>query len=88
MRSFAFSIFSLSALIVGLSLLILGLRYLWNNQLPRYYIVSFLLYLPIDIALFFSGQSIFLTSAVFSVLIATFTLISYLPDAHESQSAT
>ncbi|MAU00753.1 MAG: hypothetical protein CL608_26710 [Anaerolineaceae bacterium] len=86
MRSFAFSTFSVSSLIVGLSLLILGLRYIRNSQFPRYYVVFFLLYLPLDIVLFFSGQSIFLTSALFSILITTFTLISYLPYTRKNQN--
>ena len=58
-RSFAFSTFSFSSLIVGLSLLILGLRYIRNSQFPRYYVVFFLLYLPIDIAIFFLDNQFF-----------------------------
>lgn len=75
MRSVSFSIFSFSSLIAGLALFILGLRILLGRQLPFYLGVVLILYLPIDVFLFVTGQSIFLASALISVAIAGFTLV-------------
>jgi hypothetical protein len=76
LRSAAFSLFSLNALIVGLALFVLGLRILIGRKLPNYFGIVLILYLPVDIALFVAGQSIFLASALTSIALAILTLIS------------
>ena len=88
LRNTAFSIFSISSLVAGLALLALGMRTLIRRQLPRYYSIVLILYLPIDIALFVTGQSIFLTSALVVILIAGLTLRSSSALAASSQEAT
>ena len=87
LRNTAFSIFSISSLVVGLALLALGLGTLIRHQLPRYYSIVLILYLPIDIALFIIGQSIFLALALVAILIAGLTLRSSSALAVPSQEA-
>jgi hypothetical protein len=67
MRSVAFSVFSISSLLGGLALLILGLDLLLSRALPRYFAVILILYLAVDIVLWIMGQSIFLAPALVSL---------------------
>ena len=76
MRSTAFSVFSISGLFVGIGLLVLGIVVLRNRRIPRYNGIIFILYLPVDIVLFIGGQSIFISSALLSIVVAIFTLRS------------
>ena len=74
LRNTAFSVFSISSLVVGLALLAFGLVTFIRHQLPRYYSIVLILYLPIDIAMFVTDQSIFSASALVAILIAGLTL--------------
>lgn len=76
MRSAAFSVFSISSLIAGLALFLLGLRIVMSGQLSRSLGIFLVLYLPFDIALFAAGQSIFLAPSLVSIAVAVFTLRS------------
>ena len=75
MRSLSFSVFSFSSLIAGIALFVLGLRILLGRQLPFYFGVVLILYLPVDVLLFVIGQSIFLASALITIAIAGFALV-------------
>ena len=67
MRDVAFSVFSISTLLGGLALLVLGLDLLLSRALPRYFAVIMVLYLAVDIVFWIMGQSIFLASALVSL---------------------
>ncbi len=67
MRDVAFSVFSISTLLGGLALLVLGLDLLLSRALPRYFAVIIILYLAVDIVFWIMGQSIFLASALVSL---------------------
>jgi hypothetical protein len=74
LRSAAFILFSLSSLIVGLVFFVIGLRLLIKEHFPQAIALTFNLFLPLDIVLFSSGQSIFLAPAAFATALAIFTL--------------
>lgn len=70
MRMTAFSLFFMSSLIAGLALPVLALRLSKTGILSRLFRVVLILYLPIFIALFFAGPSIFVAPALASIAIA------------------
>ena len=73
-RAAAFSLFSISSLLGGLALLALGFELLRSRTLPRVYGAIMILYLPLDIALWFAGGSIFLAPALTALALAIMTL--------------
>ena len=70
MRRVAFTLFFLGSLIVGLALLVLGLRLAKGGLLSRFFGAVLILYLPMFVALFFAGPSIFIAPALASIAIA------------------
>lgn len=70
LRSVAFSFFSLASLVVGLTLLVLGIRILVRRQIPALVGLLMLFYLPVDLAAFVADQSIFLASTLASIALA------------------
>lgn len=76
MRRAAFTLFFLGSVIAGLTLLVLGLRLATSRVLDRLFTVVLMLYLPLFIALFFAGPSIFVVPAVTSIAIAVLALRS------------
>jgi hypothetical protein len=87
LRSTSFSLFSLSSLLVGLASLALGLRFLLRRRTDRAIALAFTLFLPLDIALFVAGQSIFGTPAAFSIALAIFILARPATNASQHKSA-
>lgn len=75
MRSSSFSVFSLSSLISGLALFVLGLRVLLRRQLSLGFGVVLMLYLPVDILFAIFGQSIFLAAALTTIAVAGCNLV-------------
>jgi len=75
MRRVAFAFFFLGSLVAGLALLVLGFR-LAKSGLPssRFLGAVLMLYLPLFIALFFVGPSIFVAPAVTAIAIAGLSL--------------
>ena len=73
-RDTAFVVFSISSLLGDLALLALGFELLFSRTLPRIFAVLMILYLPLDIILWFSGQSVFLASALVALAIAVMVL--------------
>jgi hypothetical protein len=67
LRSTAFSVFSISSLVAGLALLVLGVDLFLSRALPRYFALMLMIYLAVDIGLWIMGQSIFLTPALASL---------------------
>lgn len=72
LRVAAFTLFSLGSLVAGITLMILGLRFLRGALFSSFLGIIMLLYLPATLASFFAGFSLFLVPAVFAILIATF----------------
>ena len=75
LRSFSFSLFSMGSLIVGISMLILGIGILWRRSATLPFGFIFVLYLPLEVALFIRGDSIFLTPAVGALLIGLLAIL-------------
>lgn len=76
MRTAAFSFFFFGSLIAGLALLVLGCRLLKHGKLLRFLGAALMLYLPLFIASFFIGLSIFVVPSLASVAIAGLALRS------------
>ncbi len=77
MRQVAFSVFSLSSLLAGIAMLVLGIALFRSRILPRILSIAMIAYLLLDIALFFTGLSIFLAQAVYSIIIAVVALPAF-----------
>lgn len=70
MRRVAFTLFFLGSLSAGLALLVLGLRLSKTSILSHLFGAVLILYLPMFVALFFAGPSIFIAPALASIAIA------------------
>lgn len=70
MRSVAFSVFSISDLLVGLGLLALGIMMRRRETQFRLVVLAFFAYLPLSILMFAVGSSIFLSPALVSITLA------------------
>jgi hypothetical protein len=75
MRSFAFSVFSISDLAVGLGLLALGIMMLRLKTRSYFLALALIAYLPLFIFTFVVGGSIFLASTLVSMCLATVVLL-------------
>ncbi len=76
MRQVAFGVFSLSGLLVGVGLLVLGVDLFRSRFLPRGISIAIMAYLAFDI-LFFLTVGIFLAPALWAILIGATTLPVY-----------
>jgi hypothetical protein len=77
MRSFSFSLFSIGSLVAGISMMILGARMLLRRTAEWYFGLILIFYLPVDIALFIRGDSIFLTSAIGAAVLGILLIIRF-----------
>ncbi len=73
MRQVAFGVFSLSGLLVGVGLLVLGVDLFRSRFLPRGISIAIMAYLAFDI-LFFFTVGIFLAPALWAILIGVLAL--------------
>ena len=74
MRHVAFRVFSLGGLLSGAALIAVGINLFRNRILPLGIAIAILLYVLFDIAIFISGLSIFLSAALWSILIGALAL--------------
>ena len=74
MRSVAFSVFSISDLVVGLGLLTLGIMILRQKNQSQLLALPLIVYLPLSILTFVVGGSIFLAPTLVSMVLAVLVL--------------
>ena len=75
MRGFSFSLYSVGSLLAGITMMILGIRILLRRTVEWYLGLVLMFYLPLNIALFIRGDSIFLTSAIVSAVLGILLII-------------
>lgn len=76
MRRVAFTLFFLGSVIAGVALLVLGFRLLKSGISSRFWGAALMLYLPLFIAAFIVGPSIFVAPSLASIMIAGLALRS------------
>ena len=76
MRRIAFTFFFLGSLVAGVALLVLGFRLLMSGNLSRFVAAALMLYLPLFIASFPVGFSLFVAPSLASITVAGLVLRS------------
>jgi hypothetical protein len=75
MRQVSFGLFSLSSLVLGISLLFVGRSLLRSQIVPRYFSIIVMTYLLFDITFFIFVQSPFLAPALLSIFLGGHILV-------------